>query len=212
MSWTPPCRSSPSLVSRVEVTAIDPAIRPRTRSRTKRERRRSDIEWLEKGTSLVLLRRRQYQQQAAVVIVRREEIGDRLGRQIALRMHHHGLAELAHAPLQDGADMVGPAFEVEPEDLADLATHDLLVREPGELPCAPAAADDAPGLVADEESGVRRGIVVVQQLEEETEAALGASARLVPEPLLTVCCARALTAVGADEQMRHFAFSVDRCR
>src|ERR1700741_1852667 len=116
MSWTPPWRSRPSLVSSLLTTYTDPAIRPSTISRTKRERRLSDIE----AWRVVLLRRRQDEQQSTVVIVRRKEIGHSLGGQIAFRIDHYGLAELADAPFEHGSHMVSPALEVQPQDLAHL--------------------------------------------------------------------------------------------
>src|SRR3712207_4548155 len=100
MSWTPPWRSRPSWVFFVAMTAIDAPIRPRTSRRTMMERRLTDTTT---KPSPVLLRRREDQQQAAVLVVGGEQIGDRLGGDVALRVHGHRLAELADAPLQDGA-------------------------------------------------------------------------------------------------------------
>jgi hypothetical protein len=113
------------------------------------------------------------------------------------------LAQLPHAPLEHGGDMVRAAFEVQPQHLAHLAAHDLLVGEPGELARAAAAADDAAGLVADEERGIGSRVVVVEQFEQEAEAAFAAAARLVAEALLAVRRTRALAAVRADEEVRH---------
>jgi hypothetical protein len=60
-----------------------------------------------------------------------------------------------------------------------------------------------PGLVAGEERGVRRRVVVVEQLEQEAEAALLAALGLGPEAggALGVC--GAVAAVGTDEVMSH---------
>jgi hypothetical protein len=99
--------------------------------------------------------------------------------------------------------VVLPAGEVQPENVLHLAADDLLVGEPGELARAAAAADHAALLIADEERGVRGGVIVVQELEEEAEAALGAALRLVAEPRGAVGLGGALTAVGADEEMGH---------
>src|ERR1700755_610790 len=101
-------------------------MRATTSSRTKRERRRSDMEtWLRKGTlagrpgrTARLLRRGQHEQQTAVIIVGREEIGDGLGREIALGMNRNALSEAAHAPFERHADVILAAVEVQAEDVA----------------------------------------------------------------------------------------------
>src|SRR4051812_11180424 len=180
-------------------------MRPATSSRMKRERRRSDMAGGAKGTSgaRALLGRRQDEEEAAVVIVRGKEVRHRAGGQIALRVDAHRLAELADAPLEHGAHVVLPVLEVEAEHVGDGAADDLLVGQAGQLARAAATADHATLLVAHEEGGVRRRVVVVEQLEQEPEAALRAAAWLVPEALLAIGRGRALTAVGADEQVRH---------
>jgi len=114
-----------------------------------------------------------------------------------------GLAELTYSPFQHGAHVVRAAFEVEAQHFAHLTPHDLLVGQAGELPRAAPAADDAAVLVAHEERRVGCGVVVVQQLEQESEAALGAAARLIAEALLTVGGGGPRSAVRADEQVRH---------
>src|SRR3954452_11857594 len=108
----------------------EPAINPRTISRTRRWRRRSDIgEWCEDS----LLRRRQHKQKAAVVVIGGKQVCDGLRREVALGIDGDALAELADAPLEHGADVVLPALEVEPEHVAHLAAHDLLVGQAGQL-------------------------------------------------------------------------------
>jgi RNase P/RNase MRP subunit POP5 len=62
------------------------------------------------------------------------------------------------------------------------AADHLLVRQAGQLLGAAAAADDAALLVADEERRVGRGVVVVEQLEEEAEAALRAALGWLRKP------------------------------
>ena len=122
-----------------------------------------------------LLRRREHEEKPTVVVVGGEEVRDRLGGQIALRVDRHALAQLPDAPLEHGADGVVPVLEGEAEHLPHLAADDLLVREAGELARSAPAADDPALLVADEEGRVGSGVVVVEQLEEEREAALRAT-------------------------------------
>src|SRR3712207_1043702 len=174
MSSTPPRRSRPSLVSFDVMTKIDAKSRPATSSRTKRLRRRSVTGSAYSGLG------RQDEQHAAVVVVRREQVGLRLGGQVALGVDLHRLVELADAPLEHGLHGVGAVAEAQAEDLARGPADDLLVPEAGELERAAPARDDAAVLVGDEEGGVRRRVVVVEQLEEEAEAAVRAALGLPP--------------------------------
>src|SRR3954452_19007340 len=202
MSWTPPCRSRPSLVDLVATATAAPAISATTAARMSSERRRSDI--AEKVRPR-LLRRRQDEQQPAVGVVGRKQVGDRLGRQVALGMDSYRLSQPPHAPLQRHPHLVLRAVEGQPEHVADRPPDHLLVGEAGELARAAAAADDPALLVAHEERGVRRRVVVVEELEEEAEAALRAALGLVAEALRTVAGRRSMAAVGADEQVRHLS-------
>src|SRR5438105_391136 len=59
--------------------------------------------------------------------------------------------------------------------------------------------EDARLLVAHDEPGAGRRVVVVEELEEEAEAAVMAGDGLVVEPLLAVAVDRSLLAVRADE-------------
>ena len=99
--------------------------------------------------------------------------------------------------------MVLAVAELEAEHLAHRAADDALVVEAGELEGAAAAADHAALAVADEEGGVGRRVVVVEQLEEEAEAALRAALRLAAEAGGAVGRGRAVSAVRADEEVRH---------
>src|SRR5204863_9975052 len=87
--------------------------------------------------------------------------------------------------------------------------------EAGQLEGAAAAADDPALGVADEERCVGRGVVVVEELEEEAEAALRATLGLAAEAGGAVALRGAVAAVRADEQVRHalgtgYAVSVSR--
>src|SRR4051794_36350591 len=148
------------------MTVSDAASRPATSSRIRTLRRRSFMR---------LLGGRQDEQQAAVVVVGRKEVGGRARGQIALRVHLDGLAERPDAPLQHGPDRILPLGEAEAQDLPDAAPDHALVVEAGQLEGAATAADDPALGVADEEGRVRCGVVVVEQLEEEAEAALRAA-------------------------------------
>src|SRR5919197_802445 len=173
MSETPPLRSRPSRVCLAMIATTDPTSRPATRSRTNRLRRRSVM-----GGGGALLRRSQDEQHAAVFIVGGKQVRCRTGGQIALCIYLHGLVEGAHAPFQDRADGIVGVLEAQAEHVADRTADDALVVEPGQLEGAAAAADDTPLGIADEERRVGRRVVVVEQLEQEAEAAARASLRL----------------------------------
>src|SRR4051812_23962022 len=143
--------------------------------------------------------RRQDEQQSPVVVVRRKDVGLRRLRPVALRVNGNRLVEHAHAPLERCADVVVAALEVEPQHFLDRAADDVRVAEAGELAGASAGADQAALLVADEERRVGGRVVVVEQLEDEAEAALRAAARAVAEAGRALAGDAAVTAVGADE-------------
>src|SRR4051794_15441907 len=110
------------------MTAIDPASSAPTRSRMKKLRRRSVIR-----ASGSLLLRGQDEEQTPVVVVGGKEVGGRLRGQIALRIHLDRLAQLAHAPLQDGGDVVLAVGELQAQDVVGGPPNDLLLLEAGEL-------------------------------------------------------------------------------
>src|SRR6478752_2097181 len=150
---------------------------PTTKSRTKRWRLRPPITgctppgraWA--GPSAL---RGQDNQETAVVVVGGEDIGDRLGREVALRVHRDALAERADPPLQRGLDGVREAVAVrvgrlpavallqpvEAEHVADGPADDVLVGEARELEAALPGVDHPGFLVADEEGGIRGRVVV----------------------------------------------------
>src|SRR5262249_10324765 len=83
-----------------------------------------------------------------------------------------------------------------------LADHVFLLQAregEGVLP----AAGDAALAVADEEGGIRRRVVVVEQFEQEREAALAAALALAREADVAIDLRGAVTAVGADEGVGH---------
>src|SRR3954454_18544594 len=133
----------------------------------------------------------------------REEIRNGPGRQIALRVDDDALAEAADPPLERDADGVLLALEVQAQDVAHGPADDLLVRQARQLARPAAAADDPALAVADEERGVGRRVVVVEQLEEEPEAALRAPLGLVAEPRGPLGRRAPVAAVRADEQVGH---------
>src|SRR6187200_59171 len=197
MSETPPLRSSPRRVGFVAMTASDPASSPATRSRTSRLRRRSVM------AGAGLLGGGEDEEHAAVLVVGREEVRRRLRREVALGVDLDGLAERPDPPLEHGADRVVGVREAQPEHVLHGPADDALVVEPRQLERAASAADDAPLRVADEERGVGRRVVVVEQLEEEAEAALRAPLGLAAEAGGAIALGRAVAAVRADEQMGH---------
>ena len=113
------------------------------------------------------------------------------------------LLERAHAPLEHRLDGVVAVGEVQPQHLLDALADHVLLLEARERERVLAAADHAPLAVADEEGGVGRRVVVVEQFEQEREAALRAALALAREADVAVDLARAVAAVGADEGMGH---------
>jgi hypothetical protein len=72
----------------------------------------------------------------------------------------------------------------------------------GQLEDAAADGEHSRLLVADDETCCRRGVVVLQQLEQEAESAASARGRVLREALARIVVDRALFAVGTDEE-RH---------
>src|SRR3954454_3957182 len=190
------------------MTTSDATSSPATSSRMKRLRRRSVIGKSEAAywpvsranppeRSLV---RGQDEEQPSVVIVGRKQIRRRASGQVVLRVDLHRLGQLAHAPLEHRAHGVVAAGEAQAEHLGDRTADDLLVVKAGQLEGAAPAGDDLALLVAGEERRVRRGVVVVEELEQEAEPALGAPARLTPEPGVALGGGGAVAAVGAEEE------------
>src|SRR3954452_19557749 len=166
----PPRRSRPSCVffaSGPPGTMImsDTTSRNPTIASTIRLRRRS-----------VISVRCQDEQQPAIVVVGGEDVGGgRLG-PVPLCMHRNRLLEHAHPPFKRGADGIAILVELEVENFLDRPAHHVLLAEPGELAHAASDTYYARVGVADEESRIRSGVVVVEQLEQEAEAALLAAA------------------------------------
>src|SRR5207247_2860749 len=90
------------------------------------------------------------------------------------------------------------------ERLDDVAAHQLLLTKAGELEHVTAAGEHARVPVADDEPGPGRRVVVLEQLEEEAEAAALARDGLVGQPLAPVVVDRTSLAVRTDE-VRHAA-------
>ena len=65
-------------------------------------------------------------------------------------------------------------LELEPQHVLYRPPDHVQIPKPGELPRPPPGPDQLRVLVEDEEGGVGRGVVVVEQLEEEAEPAFRA--------------------------------------
>src|SRR5436305_912984 len=207
-SCTPPLRSRPSFVGLLAMTMPETMIRPKTKSRTKRLRRLLPI-------PLSTLRGED-DQQSPIVVIGREDVGNRLRRKIALGIDRDPLSQRAHAPLQRGGNRVGAVVSVafarfvaaalgapfEAEDLLYRAANHILVGKSSQLEAATPGIDHPRLLVADEEGGVRRRVVVVQQLEDKAEAALGAALGARAEARGSLRADLPVAAVGANEE-RH---------
>jgi hypothetical protein len=93
--------------------------------------------------------------------------------------------------------------EAQAEHLLDALADHLLLLEAGEGERVLPAADHPALAVAHEEGGVGRRVVVVEQFEQEREAALRAALGLAGEAEVAVELAGAVAAVRADEGVGH---------
>ena len=104
-----------------------------------------------------------------------------------------------------------PPSKSSPSTSLHRAADDLLVRQAGELARAAAAADHAALLVADEEGGVRAPGSSRRAARRGSRSRTSSSpCGLLRKPGRAVGRGRPLTAVGADEQMRHAAAKGNR--
>src|SRR4051794_34888977 len=159
--------------------------------------------------STIRLRRRsvisvrcQDEQQPAIVVVGGEDVGGGRLRAGTFFMPPKPPFLDAHAPLKRCADGIAILVELEVENFLDRPAHHVLLAEPGELAHAASDTYYARVGVANEESRIRSGVIVVQQLEQEAEAALLAAASALGETGRPLGAERAVSAVGADE-VRH---------
>jgi hypothetical protein len=117
-------------------------------------------------------------------------------------MYDNGLVEHAYAPLECRSNVVVAVFKLELQYVVYRATDHVEVSEAGQLARPAAGADEPPLLVKDEEGGVRGGIVVVEELEQEPETAFFAGAGAILESRRPLGGDAAVPAVRADED-RH---------
>ena len=150
--------------------------------------------------------RRQRDEQTAVVVIGGEHVCDDRLLLAAPRADRELLAEAPHAPFAGELDRLGVG---EVQRIDDVASHQVRLGEAGQLEDAPADREHAALLVGDEQAGVGRRVVVVEQLEEEPEPAVPAGGRLHGEALACVDVERALLALRTDV-VRHEGGSVAR--
>src|SRR4029079_13978082 len=88
-----------------------------------------------------------------------------------------GLDRIGDAAPGEGGGLARAALlqPLPAEDFFDRAPDHVFVGEAGQRDAAPARVDYPRLAVAYEEGGVRRRVVVVEQLEHESEAAFGAA-------------------------------------
>src|SRR5688572_7437565 len=144
---------------------------------------------------------RQRDEDPAIVVIGREDVrGD--GLDLACpRTKLDLLAEPPHAPLEGQRDRALPVLEAAEAECVDhVLAHQLALAVSRELENAAAGCEDAPGAVAGYEARVRGGVVVVEELEEEAEAATLARDRMAEEALPAVVVDGAVLAVRADEE------------
>src|SRR5262245_32072851 len=147
--------------------------------------------------------RRERDEKAAVLVVGREDVGRHLLDLPGARAKQELLTEAPDAPLERERDRaLALLVAVEPECLHDVLPHQLALAVAGQLEDAAAGGDEAAGVVARDEARVRRRVVVVEQLEQEPEAAALARDCLAQQTLPPVVVERAVLAVRADE-IRH---------
>ena len=92
----------------------------------------------------------------------------------------------------------------EAECFDDVLAHQIGISVAGQLEDATARREDATVLVAGNEAGVRRRVVVVEQLEEEPEPAPFARDGLLQDALSAIVVDRAILAVGKHtDEKRH---------
>ena len=117
----------------------------------------------------------------AVVVVGGEDVRLRRLRRGLLRRARSRLVEHAHAPLERGADVVlaGSRTRGSSTSCTGLPITSRSPR-PGQLARPAPGADQAALLVEQEEGGVGRRVVVVEQLEQEAEAAFRCSRARAP--------------------------------
>jgi hypothetical protein len=106
------------------------------------------------------------------------------------------LAHLADAPLADDLDRRDVR---QCKRLPDLAADEVCVAVARELEHASSCCEDARLPVADDEAGLGRRVVVLEELEEKPERATPALDGLRREPVVAVEVDGSLLAVGADE-------------
>ena len=144
-------------------------------------------------------RGREHEQQPAVIVVGGEDVRLRRLGPVALRVHGDRLVQHPNAPLQGRADVVVAVLELQPEHLVHGPPDHVQVAQAGELPGAPAGADQLGVLVAQEEGGIGGRVVVVQQLEQEAEPTLLAPPRAALEAGGAFGGGAAVAAARADE-------------
>src|SRR5512133_812900 len=110
------------------------------------------------------------------------------------------LSEPPDAPFECERRRISPVLVArQREALHHLAAHELVLAIARQLEDATTRGEDPPLLVADHESRAGCRVVVVDQLEEETEAAAVARDGLLRQPFLAIVIDRPFLAVRADE-------------
>ena len=121
--------------------------------------------------------------------------------------------ELADAPLEHERHRILPVGEaVHAERLAQVAAHQHALGVAGQLEDAAAGREDARILVTGEQACAGRREPVLEQLEEEAEAAAVTADGLAREPLEAVGVDHARAAVGADVERHQPAATASRAR
>src|SRR5262249_37028414 len=170
-------------------------------SRIRSRRSRSSRPGSKKSSPL--LTRRDGDEEPAVVVVRGEEVCAHRLALAGMRPKLELLAEAPHAPLERKLRRVlAVLVSGQIEARHHLTPHQLVFSISRQLENAAPGRQDTTLLVADDEPSVGRRVVVVEQLEQESETAAVAGDGLSGQAFLAVMVDRPLSAVRTDE-VRH---------
>jgi hypothetical protein len=145
---------------------------------------------------------REGDEEAAVLVVGGEEVHRHASGRPRPRAQRQRLVELAYAPLACDTGWILAVRRREAETFPQRLSEQFPLAVTGQLQHATPHGNDALVVVADDEPCRRSGVVVLEQLEQEPEAAVRATDRLMGHAVAAVVVDDAFLAVGADEK-RH---------
>src|SRR5215216_822394 len=150
----------------------------------------------------VRLERRERDEQTPVLVVRGEEIGLDVLRYARPRGEPEPPVELTDAPFDGDRSRIISRGAVHSEGVHDLLPDEVLLPEARQLEHPVSGGEDPPIRVADDEPRGRCRVVVVEKLEQKSEAAVRTADAAVAEPLDSIVVDGTPAAIRADE-VRH---------